>query len=118
MAPAEYARQLGLRAQPTGQQKAEDTLLVLKTGAVQKTTLSGSDWPGLQGRVTGSRVDVVLPASRACAHAMRAEYRDGSGRDLAERFDADCAFGSQIVDDMLVVDDFVPDINRRAVLKS
>lgn len=46
---------------------------------------------------------------------MRAECRDGSGWDFAERFDEDCAFGSQIVDDVLVVDDFVSDINGRAV---
>src|SRR5690606_13704814 len=48
-------------------------------------------------------------------HAMRAEYdRDAIG-NLVERFDENRAFGLQRVDDIAVMHDLVPDIDRRAI---
>ena len=44
--------------------------------------------------------------------AVGAENGDGVRRDLGEVFDEARAFGLQPVDDMLVVDDLMPNIDR------
>src|SRR5476649_1642427 len=51
----------------------------------------------------------------AARNAMRAEDRHGVFRYLGQRLDEARALGLQAVDHMLVVDDLVAHINRRAV---
>jgi hypothetical protein len=47
---------------------------------------------------------------------MRGKYDMSTIRHFVELFDKYRAFGLQAVDDITVVDDFVPDIDRRAML--
>ena len=46
---------------------------------------------------------------------VRAEDRDAAWRHLIQLVDEIGAFGAQAFDDMAVMDDFMPDIDRRAV---
>lgn len=48
--------------------------------------------------------------------AVRAEDRRRAGWDLVERLDEHSALGTQALDDVLVVDDFVADIDGRSEL--
>ena len=54
-------------------------------------------------------------SSTLLRHAMRAEDRDGVGRDLGEVLDEVRALGLQAFDHVLVVHDLVAHIDRRAV---
>ena len=67
-------------------------------------------------------IDDVEPARGgrgldAAGDAMGGEDRGGAARDLVDFADEDRALGAQALDDMGVVDDFVADIDRRAMLR-
>jgi hypothetical protein len=47
-------------------------------------------------------------------HAVRAEHDHRAWRDVAELFDEDRAHAAQPFDDVVVVDDFVPDVHGRS----
>ena len=48
-------------------------------------------------------------------HAVGAEYRDGAPRNFRDFLDEASALVAQAVDDMLVVDDFVANVDGRAI---
>src|SRR5690606_22027431 len=48
-------------------------------------------------------------------HTVRREHHDGARWGFMQLVDEDGALGLQVLDDVAVMDDFVPDINGRAV---
>ena len=50
----------------------------------------------------------------ALGDAVGAEHRHGAGRYLIQLIDEHGAAGAQVLDHMAVVDDLMPDIDRRA----
>ena len=62
-------------------------------------------------QVPGSGITFDLPRHSVCA-----EYCQGTFRNVLDIFDKPRSLRAKVINDMLVVDDFVPDIDRRAVL--
>jgi hypothetical protein len=63
---------------------------------------------------TGQPARLGLGLLHRARDAMRAEDRYGAGRHLIQLFDEDRALGAQRLDDVAIMDDLVPDIDRRA----
>ncbi len=67
------------------------------------------------GRVDHRQAALAGAALDRAGDAMRAEDRHAARRDLVDLVDEPRALGAQPLDDVTVVDDLVPDIDRRAV---
>ena len=68
------------------------------------------------GRVDYGQVPRFRRGLYGLRHAVRAEDRDGGGRNLVDLVDKARAFRLQVLDDVLVVHDLVADKNGRLVL--
>ena len=84
-------------------------LLRVASGFVVHSTHQGT------GRVDHPKIAHAGIGLDLSGHAVGAEDGDGAGRNLVDVLDEAGALAAQRGDDVLVVDDFVPDVDRRAM---